>query len=345
MNTNHHNPTIGPVRRIFVRCFGLLRSMQRRLHAFINIAAYTDVAMADEVIRKNIPFRGPNVLILACAIIIASVGLNVNSIPVIIGAMLVSPLMGPILGFGLGLGTNDMPLLRHSLKNLAVMVSISLVASTLYFAISPLRMGNPSELLARTQPTIYDVLIAFFGGGAGIIETARRERGTVIAGVAIATALMPPLCTIGYGLALFQWHYALGAFYLFCINCIFIALATFLGVKYLHFPVVHFNDPKRQRRLRWTMSVVILLVMVPSIITAVEVVKQNNFERRAEALVLELERSYPSVSFSHETSQRGGMSVLQINLSDDSLSLLSTDSLFSAARRYDIDPSQIVIRR
>lgn len=245
------------------------------LHKLIDIHAYTDVATAELRIRENIPFRGPNVLILACAIVIASVGLNVNSIPVIIGAMLVSPLMGPIIGFGLSLGTNNTQLLLQSLKNLGIMVSISILASSIYFAISPLRMANPSELLARTQPTIYDVLIAFFGGAAGIIETARKQQGTVISGVAIATALMPPLCTIGFGIALFNWRYALGAFYLFCINSIFIALATFFGVKYLHFPLSHYDDPRKERRVRWIIAIVILLVLIPSILTAISVIRQN----------------------------------------------------------------------
>lgn len=245
------------------------------LHKLIDIQSYTDVAAAETRIRENIPFHGPNVLILVCAIVIASVGLNVNSIPVIIGAMLVSPLMGPIIGFGMALGTNNTQMLVHSLKNLGIMVAISILASSLYFAISPLRMENPSELLARTQPTTYDVLIAFFGGAAGIIETTRKEQGTVIAGVAIATALMPPLCTIGFGVALLNWRYALGAFYLFCINSIFIALATFFGVKYLHFPSCHYDDPKKERRLRWIMTIVILLVIIPSILTAIAVIKEN----------------------------------------------------------------------
>ena len=156
-----------------------------------------DVESASESIKKNIHFRGANVFILACAIIIASVGLNLNSIPVIIGAMLISPLMGPILGFGMGLGTNDMKLVKQALTNFFVMVGISIIASTLYFLISPLRLGNQSELLARTNPTIYDVMIALFGGLAGILETSRKDKGKVLSGVAIATALMPPLCTVG----------------------------------------------------------------------------------------------------------------------------------------------------
>ena len=213
--------------------------MQRAKHFLrkqLSLTHYIDVQAAETNIRQNIPFRGPNIYILFVAIIIASVGLNVNSIPVIIGAMLISPLMSPIIGFGMGLGTNDTQLIIKSLKHLSIMFVVSLVASTLYFMVTPLEMDNPTELLARTNPSVYDVLIAFFGGIAGILELSRKEKGTVMSGVAIATALMPPLCTVGYGIANWNWHYAGGALYLFFINCIFIALATFLAVKYLHFP-------------------------------------------------------------------------------------------------------------
>ena len=188
-----------------------LKTIRERFRDRLNISSFIDVESAVENIRGSIYFRGPNVWILGTAIIIASVGLNVNSIPVIIGAMLVSPLMAPIMGVGLGLGTNDTGLIREALKNLLVMVVISIFASGLYFLISPLAMENPTELLARTNPTIYDVLIALFGGLAGIIETSRKEKGTVISGVAIATALMPPLCTVGYGLATLNLHYLFGA--------------------------------------------------------------------------------------------------------------------------------------
>ncbi|MDY6436521.1 MAG: DUF389 domain-containing protein, partial [Bacteroidales bacterium] len=186
--------------------------------ALINISEHIDHHTADISIRKNIEFRGPNVVILACAIIIASVGLNVNSIPVIIGAMLISPVMGPIMGMGLGLGTEDKTLLLDSLKNFGIMVVISILASSVFFLLSPLTLENQSELLARTKPTIYDVLIALFGGFAGILETSRKDKGTVIAGVAIATALMPPLCTVGYGVSRLNITFIGGALYLFIIN-------------------------------------------------------------------------------------------------------------------------------
>ena len=184
--------------------------------SLVNMKDHVDVKAASARIQNGIAFRGPNVFILACAIIIASVGLNLNSIPVIIGAMLISPVMGPILGFGLGLGTNDTSLVKDSLKNFAVMVVISILASTIFYLISPLHLEKQTELLARTNPTLYDVLIALFGGFAGILENSRKERGgTMIPGVAIATALMPPLCTVGYGIAHLELSYILGACYLF----------------------------------------------------------------------------------------------------------------------------------
>ena len=185
---------------------------------YIYIFDEIDTDSAAERIKSGIWFRGPNVWILAFSIVIASVGLNVNSTAVIIGAMLISPLMGPIVGTGLAMGTNDVDLLKAAAKNLLIMVLISLVASTLYFILSPLSLVNPTELEARTSPTIYDVLIALFGGLAGIFENSRKERGTVLSGVAIATALMPPLCTAGYGLAHLNFHFFFGAMYLFIIN-------------------------------------------------------------------------------------------------------------------------------
>ena len=178
----------------------------------------------------------------------ASIGLNVNSIPVVIGAMLISPLMGPIFGLGLGLGVNDVELMKSSGKNLVTMVCISLAASTAYFLITPLSLINPTELLARTNPTIYDVFIALIGGFAGILEQCRKEKGTVFSGVAIATALMPPLCTAGFGIACGNLTYFLGALYLFFINCLFIMLATYISVKYFKFRQVEFEDPAKGKR-------------------------------------------------------------------------------------------------
>ena len=197
-----------------------------------------DTAQRDEVvasISKGVEFRGVNLWVLIFAAMVASLGLNVNSAAVIIGAMLISPIMGPIMGVGLSLGINDFDLLKKSLRNFALMFIVAIVTATAYFFISPLS-SNSSELLARTTPTTYDLLIAFFGGLAGMVAQTRQDRtSTVIPGVAIATALMPPLCTAGFGLATGQLRFFLGAFYLFFINSVFIALATYLVVRFLKY--------------------------------------------------------------------------------------------------------------
>ena len=252
---------------------------------YIYIYDQVDTEAAARRIKNAIWFRGPNVWILAFSIIIASVGLNVNSTAVIIGAMLISPLMGPIIGVGLALGTNDIDLLKPAAKNLLVMVLISLAASTLFFILSPLSLVNPTELEARTSPTIYDVLIALFGGLAGILENSRKEQGTAIAGVAIATALMPPLCTAGYGLAHWDMHFFVGALYLFIINSVFIALATYLMVKYLRFKTAVGIDSASALRRRRIISAILIIVLVPSIYSAVVLIGDNNYERNVHNLV------------------------------------------------------------
>ena len=254
-------------------------AVKRSFRQYISLADEIDTESAAIRIKNGIWFRGANVWILAFAIVLASVGLNVNSTAVIIGAMLVSPLMGPIIGVGLSFGTHDMDLLKAAAKNLLVMVIISLFASTLYFLLTPLALVNPTELLARTSPTIYDVIIAFFGGLAGILENSRKERGTVLSGVAIATALMPPLCTAGYGLAHLNMHFFLGALYLFLINSVFIALATYLMVKYLGFAAATSARPEITRRRKNLVGVIFILFLIPSIWSAIILVQENNFER------------------------------------------------------------------
>ena len=233
-----------------------------------------------ENVTSNISFRGSNLWILACAIIIASVGLNVNSTAVIIGAMLISPLMGPIVGAGFALGTYNFPLLKKSFKNLLIATVVSLLVSGFYFYISPFK-DVQSELLARTAPNIYDVLIAFFGGLVGVIAITRVEKGNPIPGVAIATALMPPLCTAGFGLATFNFSYFLGAFYLYTINCFFICIATFLVVKYLHYPS-SIVDSKYEKRIRYSISFLILVMIVPSSYLAYNLYNEKKFTKTAE---------------------------------------------------------------
>lgn len=315
-----------------------------RLHDILSVHEYLDVEAAEQNIRKNVRFRGMNVWILVCAIVIASIGLNVNSTAVIIGAMLISPLMGPIIGFGLALGTNNIPLLRSSLSNLVVMVLISIIASTLFFLISPLNLQNQSELLARTTPTIYDVLIAFVGGAAGALETSRKEKGTVISGVAIATALMPPLCTVGYGLANFDFHFVWGAFYLFFINCTFVALATFLVVKYLRYPMVKDGDPEREGRLRFWFTLLILVVVVPSIFSAISVVKENNFNTKAARFVEENKSMGGTIIYDYSTQAHSKTPTITLRLAGRALTDQEREYLLHSVQlACGITASQVII--
>lgn len=266
---------------------GLLGSVWRFLSELLEIRSNTDATATKESIIADIPFKGHTAWILVCSIFIASIGLNANSAAVVIGAMLISPLMGPILGMGLSLAINDIDTLRRSLKNFAVMVGLSVFTAFLFFYLFPLR-DESSELLARTQPDIRDVLIAFFGGLALVI--ARAKKGTiasVIFGVAIATALMPPLCTVGFGLAIGNFGYAAGAMYLFIINTIFIGLATFLVIKFLHFPMVRYANSKRRRFIARIASITGILVMIPAGVTFYQVFQESLFKKQAQQFLKE----------------------------------------------------------
>lgn len=241
-------------------------------------------AEAEANIRDGVSFRGTNILILILAIFIASLGLNTNSTAVIIGAMLISPLMGPIIGIGLGVGIHDFALLKRCVRNLIMAAGFSVIASTVYFLISPVNEQH-SELLARTSPTIYDVLIGFFGGGAGIIALGSTNKGNVIPGVAIATALMPPLCTAGYGLATLQLNYFLGAFYLFIINSIYIAFATFIGVKLMKYKGVSTADDARATRVRRIVYTLAILTMLPSIYLTYNMLRESKFQANVDRFI------------------------------------------------------------
>ncbi|MGB1122030.1 MAG: TIGR00341 family protein [Flavobacteriales bacterium] len=229
----------------------------------LQIRDLADPESTIEGIKKDIEFRGFNLWILVFSIVIASIGLNVDSTAVVIGAMLISPLMGPIMGFGLGVGINDAGTVRKSLINLGVAAGIAVLSSAIYFLISPIDEAG-SELFARTNPTFLDVLVALFGGLTGILAGSRKEKSNVIPGVAIATALMPPLCTAGFGLANGEWEYFFGAFYLFLINAILIATATTLVVRYLNFPQATFVDPVRERKYKRYFAVALLALVIPS---------------------------------------------------------------------------------
>lgn len=247
----------------------------------------SDKAEDGEISRRileGVELQGATPWILVFAIFVASIGLNVNSTAVIIGAMLISPLMGPIMGIGHGVAIYDFELVKRSFLNLGVSALISLVVSTGYFLISPLSEAQ-SELLARTSPTLWDVLIAFFGGLAGIVGITRRERSNVVPGVAIATALMPPLCTAGFGLATGRMAYFAGAFYLFSINCVFIAVATVIGIRLLGFPQHSFVDAKIARKVRSALWIITLGTALPSAYLASRLVKEEVFKSRARQFI------------------------------------------------------------
>ena len=321
---------------IFQKLTGIIRET-------INIDTHIDTDAAEKAIRGNIEFRGPNAWILAIAIIIASVGLNVNSTPVIIGAMLISPLMGPIFGLGLGLGINDINLMKQAGKNLIIMVSISIVVSLIYFLITPLSLSNPTELLARTRPTIFDVMIALFGGFAGIFEQCRKEKGTVFSGVAIATALMPPLCTAGYGLATGNLGSFFGAIYLFCINCLFITMATYFLVRYFRFKKTEYADQGFGLRTQRITTLLIIIFLVPSVWSAVTLVKQNNFDKKATDFV-EAHRSIGnSIIYDYKIDHQDG-SVLKVFMTGETLSEAGRSNLYVYAKEYGIKEDQIVIK-
>jgi len=250
---------------------------------------HLDKANEEEVvssITRNSVFVGGNLWTLIFAIMIASIGLNVNSTAVVIGAMLISPLMGPIMGIGLGIGTNDFDLVKKGGRNLLIATIISIATSTLYFYITPLHDAQ-SELLARTTPSIWDVFIAFTGGLAGIIAVTRKEKSNVIPGVAIATALMPPLCTAGYGLASGNWLYFLGAIYLFFINSLFICISTYLIVRFLHFDKKHFEDRGTEKKVSRYILLSVLITILPSIYLAYGIVEKSIFENNAQRFIRE----------------------------------------------------------
>ena len=243
-----------------------------------------DSQIIHDSIESAVVFRGTNLWILIFAILIASVGLNMNSTAVIIGAMLISPLMGPIAGVGYSIATYDRLLLRKSLKNYIGSGAAAILTSFIYFSLTPMHSEH-SEILARTSPTIYDVFIALFGGLAGIVAISSKNKGNVIPGVAIATALMPPLCTAGYGLAIGNFGYFLGAIYLFLINSVFIALAAMLVSQLMKFPKKTFLLSNQIKSKNISIAIVVFLTIVPSYFLGVTLVNKQRFQERSEFFV------------------------------------------------------------
>lgn len=295
---------------------GLLGSVRKFLFDLLEIRSNTDATATKESIIADIPFKGHTSWILICSIFIACIGLNANSTAVVIGAMLISPLMGPILGMGLSLAINDIDTLRRSVKNFTVMVVLSVITAFLFFYLFPLR-DESSELLARTKPDIRDVLIAFFGGLSLVI--ARAKKGTiasVIFGVAIATALMPPLCTVGFGLAIGKPWYAAGAMYLFTINTIFIGLATFLVIKFLRFPMVRYANSQRRRLIARVASIIGIAVMIPAGFTFYQVFQESLFRKQANQFLKETIEVY---QFSSSGRYVDNLTKIEFSDGEDSL--------------------------
>jgi uncharacterized hydrophobic protein (TIGR00271 family) len=297
-----------------------------------------------DAIRKGVIFRGINLWMLIFAILIASVGLNVNSTAVIIGAMLISPLMGPIMGLGLGAGINDIHLIKTAGKNLAIAVFLSILTSATYFYFTPLTQVQ-SELLSRTSPTFFDVLIALFGGLAGVFAGSSKEKGNAIPGVAIATALMPPLCTAGYGLATMNMAYFLGALYLFFINSVMISASTFMVVEFLRFKPVEYLDAQRAKFVKRIIYSMLFITIVPSIYLAYNIVKQSKFEIDANTF-LRNEFSNESFyvvnkQFSYKNAKNNEI-ILYIGGFMDSSSIANKHS---ALENYKLDNTKLVIRQ
>lgn len=309
-----------------------LTDWKQRLAVYFDLSGdLLPQAEAEEVIREGVSFRGTNIIILIIAIFIASLGLNTNSTAVIIGAMLISPLMGPIIGIGLAVGIHDFELMKRSFRNLLVAALFSIATSCVYFLISPVNEGH-SELLARTSPTIYDVFIGFFGGAAGILAIGSRVKGNVIPGVAIATALMPPLCTVGYGLATFQMNYFFGALFLFFINSVFIACATTVGVKLMKYHIKDFSNQQRARRVRNMVYTIAILTMIPACYLTWRMFQQSTFNSNCERFV-EQQFNFDGTQVLHTSAvMKGNNKTLTVSLigkalPQDSLVLALTDKL------------------
>ncbi len=307
---NEENATIGEK----------VNSFSSRVKELLNVSKEKeDPYETIEQIRKDSNFFGSKLWILIGAVLVASLGLNVNSTAVIIGAMLISPLMGPIIGFGTALGIYDFELLKRSLRNLALTTLFSILTAMLYFLVTPIA-DNGSELLSRTSPSIYDVLIAFVGGLLGMLAVSTKHKGQVLPGVAIATALMPPLCTAGYGLATMQWNFFYGAFYLYLINSVFIAFATYLVVVFLKFPQKVFVDPKRKIRVKTIMFIVALGTIVPSIYLSIGMIRHNISLQKADEYIQSEFNFADAEVVKHKTYEKDGFWHVDVSMVGKQLS-------------------------
>ncbi len=301
-----------------------------------------DYTIVRKTIEQDSVFLGTNLWILFFAILVASLGLNMNSTAVIIGAMLISPLMGPIVGIGFGVAINDLPLIRKAFRNYLFAAAVGLVASTFYFLISPIDEAH-SEILSRTLPTIYDVLIALFGGFAGIIAISSKHKGNVIPGVAIATALMPPLCTAGYGLATAQFSFFLGAFYLYLINSVFIAVATLVTAYLMKFPKKKYEDPTVERKERIVIWTVVLLTLIPSLYLGYDIVRQSRFNERANKYISE-EAFFPNDYLLNKEIDPKNQKIV-LTFGGKEISSAQIEALKSKMKYYDLENTELEIKQ
>ena len=315
--------------------------MRKRLREILNLREGTDFEQTKATISEGVSLRGFNLWILLCSTVLASIGLDTNSTAVIIGAMLISPLMSPILGVGLSVAIHDKQLLFRSLRDLFFAVLISLSVSILYFLLSPL--GAPTaELRARTFPTLLDVLIALFGGIAGIVSISRAKQTNALPGVAIATALMPPLCTAGFGIATANWKYFFGAFYLFFINAVFISLATYLIVRHLHFPEKEFTNAKVAKQYRRLFIALSILVLTPSIYLLYSVYKDELTKKEIQQFVLEPIKKHGNEILEWEVTNRGTLNFIKVYHAGKQLSDSLKNSIDSSLKTHQMGSYQLL---
>jgi uncharacterized hydrophobic protein (TIGR00271 family) len=297
-----------------------------------------------ENVKDDADFSSARFWTLVFAIGVASVGLNINSIPVVIGAMLISPLMGPVVSIGLALSIYDWGLMRRSFRNLLLLTAISITISAIYFALTPITNAQ-SELLARTQPTIFDVLIAIFGGIAGFIAVSRAKHNNVVPGVAIATALMPPLCTVGYGIATLQPQFIFGAFYLFLINCIFICLSALLVAKYLKLPKREYPDAEQKKRVNRIISWIIVIMITPAIYFAFTFVEQNNFNQSVDEYIQTTFSDNEHIIIYEKRDYSRGRSALELAFLSEHFTEEQVQEFTVQLPEYDLADTRLTIRQ
>ncbi len=293
-------------------------------------------------VEESIVFKGYNVWILVCSIIIASVGLNVDSTAVIIGAMLISPLMGPIRGIGFGVGTNNLTLIKLSMKNLGITVAVSLVTSYIYFLVTPVDQLT-NQLFLRTEPNFLDVIIAFTGGLAGVIAAVKGKNDTVIPGVAIATALMPPLCTAGYGLANAEWNYFFGASYLFLINSVLITLSTIVVVRYMNFPKQKYLDSKIERNVKSSIVIFMVVILAPSTYLFYTMIQKTVFENKAQEFIEKVVQNGTKGTIDYDTGFSADSSFINIKISGGYAGVDMIDSWKRSLTEYDLSGAYLKV--